>query len=293
MFESSNLGLSTRGNVATAGIVQRTEDSHPLVHIRSLVDSLFDEAQATTVKWAPLIRAALLQALYSFSTDEHLLEQLRYNALYRWFVGLRDDELLWRESDYASALAAMRGDSSATTLFRSAANAAYTYAVLVPGRFRMDSALIESWARAPAPSISNSPEGFRSDAARTSRLDRARAAILRRVSDPTLDADAVAAELHMSRRALYLLFERYGLTPTRAIREIRLDCCLRMLRDEHHCHRKIADIAMDHGFKHFASFSRQFKMRYGISPSAVLPSIAKSEPSSRRGEMDLRADGLR
>ncbi len=44
---------------------------------------------------------------------------------------------------------------------------------------------------------------------------------------------------------------------------------MRLLRDERHGHRKITDIAMDHGFLHFASFSRQFKQRYGISPSAV------------------------
>jgi AraC-like DNA-binding protein len=210
MFESSNLGFSARANLATLDIATSAEDRHPLAHIKSLVDDLCEGAKAAVAQCAPLIRAALLQALYSFTTDDQLLEQLRYNALYRWSV-----------------------------------------------------------------SIPTCNDGVRSDAARTSRLDRARSAILRRISDPTLDADAVAEELHMSRRALYLLFERYGMTPTRAIREIRLECCLRMLRDEHQCHRKIADIAMDHGFKHFASFSRQFKMRYGISPSSVLPSITK------------------
>ncbi len=275
MYESSNLELSTGGRAVTVEIVSRSEDAHPLAHIRSLVDDLCDGAPDAAARHAPLIRAALLQALYSFPTDEQLLEQLRYNGLYRWFVGLRGGESLWCESDYAGALEALRSDESAAALFRRAVNEARAYAALMPGRFRVDTALIEAWARTPAPSPLNGADWFRSDAARTSRLDRARAVILRRVADPKLDADAVAAELHMSRRALYLLFERCGLTPARAIREIRLDCCFRLLRDERYCHRKITDIAMDHGFKHFASFSRQFKMRYGISPSAVLPSIAK------------------
>lgn len=275
MFESSNLGFSARANVATLDIATSAEDRHPLAHIKSLVDDLCEGAKAAVAQCAPLIRAALLQALYSFTTDDQLLEQLRYNALYRWFVGLRNDESLWSESDYAEALNALRNDPFAAVVFRRAAHETYAYAILVPRRFRIDTALIEAWTRSPAPSTSASTDGVRSDAARTSRLDRARSAILRRISDPTLDADAVAEELHMSRRALYLLFERYGMTPTRAIREIRLECCLRMLRDEHQCHRKIADIAMDHGFKHFASFSRQFKERYGISPSSVLPSITK------------------
>ena len=275
MYESSNLELSTGGRAAAVEIFPHTEDAHPLAHIRSLVDDLCDGAPEVATRSALLIRAALLQALYSFPTDEQLLEQLRYNALYRWFVGLRGGESLWCESDYASALDALRGDESAAALFRRAVSEAHAYAALVPGRFRVDTALIEAWSRLPTPLPSNGTDWFRADAARTSRLDRARSVILRRVADCKLDADAVAAELHMSRRALYLLFERCGLTPARAIREIRLDCCFRLLRDERYCHRKITDIAMDHGFKHFASFSRQFKMRYGIPPSAVLPTIAK------------------
>jgi len=275
MYESSNLELSTGGRASTMESLSRTEEAHPLAHIRSLVDDLCDGATDVAARYAPLMRAALLQALYSFPTDEQLLEQLRYNALYRWFVGLRGGESLWCEANYAGALDTMRSDESAGALFRRAVNEARAYAALVPGRFRVDAALIEAWAGPSTPSASSGTDWFRSDAARSSRLDRARAVILRRVADPKLDADAVAAELHMSRRALYLLFERCGLTPARAIREIRLDCCFRLLSDERYCHRKITDIAMDHGFKHFASFSRQFKMRYGISPSAVLPSIAK------------------
>lgn len=276
MFESSDLGSSARASSAPPEITDNTEDRHPLAHIRSLVDDLCDDGEPALAQCAPLIRAALLQALYSFTTDDQLLEQLRYNALYRWFVGVRKEQSLWREADYARALNALRNDPAAAPLFRRAVKEAHACAALAPRRFRIDASLIEAWTRPPAAPVASLADGVRSDAARTSRLDRARSAILRRIGDPTLDADAVAAELHMSRRALYLLFERYGLTPTRAIREIRLECCLRMLRDEHQCHRKIADIAMDHGFKHFASFSRQFKMRYGMPPSSVSPTVSRS-----------------
>lgn len=276
MFESSDFGSSASASQATQGIADSNEDRHPLAHIRSLVDDLCEDGGTALAQHAPLIRAALLQALYSFTTDDQLLEQLRYNALYRWFVGLRREQLIWREADYAQALNALRNGPATAPLFRRAAKEAHAYAALAPRRFRIDTSLIEAWIRPPAAAVASIADGVRSDAARTSRLDRARSAILRRISDPTLDADAVAAELHMSRRALYLLFERYGLTPTRAIRDIRLECCLRLLRDEQQCHRKIADIAMDHGFKHFASFSRQFKMRYGMPPSSVSPTVSRS-----------------
>ncbi len=268
MYDSRDLGLVKQGSANKADVVTGAGDVHPLVHIRTLVDELCKGATVSTTRCAPLIRAALLQALYSFSSHEQLLEQLRYNALYRWFVGLRSDEQPWSESEYASVLDSLCRDEQGAALFRQATLDAHAYAALIPGRFRVDGSLFEQWSRLLVPGAADSGRR-RADSTRTSRFDRAHAVILRRVADPTLDADAVAAELFMSRRALYLLFERYDLTPTRAIREIRLDCCMRLLRDERHGHRKITDIAMDHGFLHFASFSRQFKQRYGISPSAV------------------------
>lgn len=69
----------------------------------------------------------------------------------------------------------------------------------------------------------------------------------------------------MSRRALFLLFEKHGLTPTRVIRDLRLDHCRRLLLDARHRRRKITDIAMDFGFASACTFSRQFKDRFGIS----------------------------
>jgi len=268
MYDSRAPGFIKHGSANRADVLPGADDVHPLVHIRSLVEDICKDATLPAIRCAPLIRAALLQALYSFPSHEQLLEQLRYNTLYRWFVGLRSDELPWRESEYASALDTMRSDDRGSVLFSRAVIEAHAYAALMPSRFRVDASLIERWSRAEAAGADNA-ERPRAEATRTSRLERARTVILRRIADPVLDADAIAAELFMSRRALYLLFERHGLTPTRAIREIRLDCCMRLLRDARHGHRKITDIAMDHGFQHFASFSRQFKLRYGISPSAV------------------------
>ena len=271
MYDSRDLGFIRHRSANKSEVVPGADDVHPLVHIRSLVDEACKGAAVAQNRSAPLIRAALLQALYSFASHEHLLEQLRYNMLYRWFVGQRSDEHVWSETEYPEALEALFRDPRGATLFRAVMLEAHAYAALMPSRFRIDAALIEQWSRVlPAAASAPAETGRRrTDPARGNRLDRAHAVILKRVADPTLDADAIAAELFMSRRALYLMFERHGLTPTRAIREIRLDCCMRLLRDERHAHRKIMDIAMDHGFLQFASFSRQFKQRYGLSPSAV------------------------
>lgn len=232
------------------------DDIHPLVQVRLQVDALGEGGNR-------LLRAALLQALYSLPGAGQLLEQLRYNALYRWFVGLHGQEQPWTESSYAGALAAMFEEPVAAERLRQALLAAAACAARSPGRFRVDCALIERWTATLVPvrePLEPPPGG---------RLARARAVILRRLADPTLDADAIAGELGMSRRALYLMFERHGQTPSRAVRQLRLESCLRLLGDGRHDHRKLSDIAWDHGFNDYATFSRLFKARYGMAPNAL------------------------
>ena len=250
------------------------DGSHPLAQIRRLVDVACQAESAATARAVAtrgmtagrLIRAALLQSLYSYGCDEQLMEQLRYNALYRWFVGLRSDELCWETSSYTRELATLRSSEAGAALFRSVLIEAHAYAALVPGRFRIDQPLLARWTSAAASSFASEGQPCTGQP-RQSRLERARAVILRRIGDPSLTPEAIADELCMSRRALYLLFGKHGLTPTRAIRELRLECCLKLLGDPRHRHRKITDIAMDYGFEHATSFSRQFKLRYGISPN--------------------------
>lgn len=254
-------------------------EAHPLLHIDRIVTRICAagalprriEGFAAGMTCAALIRASLVQSLYSFPRSDQLMEQLRYNALYRWFVGLKRGEPTWDGADYVRALTLLRASERGGPVLKEALSQAHAFAALTPGRFRIDTALLEAWsiascdgaARSSAPGCCRAAT---SEDLSVSRLERAQAVILRRIGDPSLGPDEVAAELCMSRRALYLLFEKYGMTPTRAIREIRLESCRRVLGDARHLHRKITDVAMDFGFDDPASFSRQFKLRYGLSP---------------------------
>lgn len=103
---------------------------------------------------------------------------------------------------------------------------------------------------------------------RDPKLCRAQQYVVGHLSDPELDAEDIAAALCMSRRSLYLLFKEYGLTPGRMIHDLRLEQSGRILGDPDHNHRKITDIAFDLGFGDYATFSRMFKARFGITPSA-------------------------
>jgi AraC-like DNA-binding protein len=251
------------------------DSSHPLTRIDRIVASVCAQAPGTMGSTAQgadvrVIRAAILQSLYSFGCNELLLEHLRYNSLYRWFVGLQDGEPLWTSATYADALSRILRSPDTAAMLRRSLIRAQSCAAICPDRFCVDRALIERWT---APARDPAVDGASSEPAANelcrARLERAREIILRRIGDHDLTPESIAAEMCMSRRALFLLFEKHGLTPTRVIRDLRLDHCRRLLADARHRQRKVTDIAMDFGFAHPGTFSRQFKDRFGVSPIEV------------------------
>ena len=85
---------------------QRVPADHPLRAIRTMVDTALRELSAEFARLYPqtgrpsippeqLLRALLLQVLYSVRSERQLMEQLDYNLLFRWFVGLSMDDPVW------------------------------------------------------------------------------------------------------------------------------------------------------------------------------------------------------
>src|SRR6201993_4127897 len=85
---------------------QRVPADHPLRSMRKMTDEIFkqlsprfDQLYSRTGRpsIAPerLLRALLLQVLYSVRSERMLMEQLEYNLLFRWFVGLNMDDRVW------------------------------------------------------------------------------------------------------------------------------------------------------------------------------------------------------
>src|SRR6202162_1931425 len=85
---------------------QRIPHDHPLRQLRVIADEALRElkprfsrlyAKTGRPSIAPekLLRALLLQALYSVRSERQLMEQLDYNLLFRWFVGLNMDDPIW------------------------------------------------------------------------------------------------------------------------------------------------------------------------------------------------------
>ena len=90
---------------------ERVPSDHPLRAIRAMVDvalkemssrfdAIYGEDGRKSIPPERLLRALLLQLLYSIRSERMLMEQLQYNLLFRWFVGLSANEPVdfWRES---------------------------------------------------------------------------------------------------------------------------------------------------------------------------------------------------
>src|ERR1700726_3831720 len=85
---------------------QRVPQDHPLRSLRAMTDealqqlrprfnSLYAKIGRPSIAPEKLLRALLLQALYSLRSERLLTEQLDYNLLFRWFVGLNMDDPIW------------------------------------------------------------------------------------------------------------------------------------------------------------------------------------------------------
>lgn len=102
---------------------------------------------------------------------------------------------------------------------------------------------------------------------RESLRERIKQLVERRLGDPSLSVDAIAAALNCSRRQLYNAFcdEPDGVAGY--VLAQRLEACRRDFADPAQQSRSITDILLDRGFNHPAHFSRAFKARFGITPS--------------------------
>ena len=113
------MGANMRGSDATSGslfsyvdLEERVPAQHPLRTIRAIVNdvlaaldaefaALYEGTGRQSVAPERLLRASLLQAFYSVRSERQLMEQINYNLLFRWFVGLGIDDAVWDHSTFS------------------------------------------------------------------------------------------------------------------------------------------------------------------------------------------------
>lgn len=93
-----------------------------------------------------LMRAMLLQVLYSVCSDRQLVEQINYNLLFRWFVGLAIEDVVWNHSVFSKNRDRLIEHEAVTELFNATVEMAGKQGLLSGEHFSVDGALIQAWA---------------------------------------------------------------------------------------------------------------------------------------------------
>jgi transposase len=136
---------------------ERVPSNHPLRPIRTMVDEalkaldgrldgLYDEDGRKSIAPERLLRALLLQMLYSIRSERMLMEQLEYNLLYRWFVGMSMNEEVWHPTVFTKNRDRLLEGEIAEEFFRVVLRQARRKRFLSDEHFTVDGTLIEAWA---------------------------------------------------------------------------------------------------------------------------------------------------
>ena len=136
---------------------ERVPADHPLRTIRPMVDralkglsrsfnQLYADWGRPSIAPEKLLRALLLQVLYSIRSERMLMEQLEYNLLFRWFVGLNMDDAVWVPTVFSKNRDRLLMGEIAEKFFAEVLRQARDQDLLSDEHFSVDGTLIEAWA---------------------------------------------------------------------------------------------------------------------------------------------------
>src|SRR6185503_21367467 len=136
---------------------QRVPADHPLRPLRAMVDVVlrelspqFDQMYAKvgrpSIPPEHLLRALLLQVLYSVRSERMLMEQLDYNLLFRWFIGLGVDDEVWHPTTFTQNRERLLEQEISRKFFEQILKQAKKRQILSSEHFTVDGTFIEAWA---------------------------------------------------------------------------------------------------------------------------------------------------
>lgn len=136
---------------------QRVPADHPLRVIRRLTDdalrgltaefaALYSPLGRPSIAPEKLLRALLLQVFFSVRSERMLMEQLDYNLLFRWFVGLNMDEVVWDATVFSKNRQRLLEGDIAQAFLGKVLEQARRQGLLSSEHFTVDGTLLEAWA---------------------------------------------------------------------------------------------------------------------------------------------------
>jgi transposase len=137
----------------------RVRKDHPLRAMRTMVDEalaqlsrrfdgMYASAGRPSIPPEKLLRALLLQMLYSIRSERLLMEEMDYNLLFRWFVGLNADDEVWDASTFSKNRDRLLEANVAKELLARVVDRAQAQGLTSDEHFTVDGTLLEAWAGA-------------------------------------------------------------------------------------------------------------------------------------------------
>jgi transposase len=136
---------------------QRVSKDHPLRAVRAmtdgilesmspLFDAMYSDLGRRSIAPEKLLRAQLLQMLYSVRSERLLMEEIDYSILYRWFVGLNLDEKVWDATTFTKNRDRLLAASVAKQFLAQVVERARAAGLISDEHFTVDGTLLEAWA---------------------------------------------------------------------------------------------------------------------------------------------------
>ena len=135
----------------------RVRADHPLRPIRAMTDRVFARLSPRFTKMysdigrpsippEQLLRALLIQSLYTIRSERLLMEEIEYSVLYRWFIGLGMDEAVWDPTVFTKNRDRLLKSDVASAIFDAVLDDARTAGLLSDEHFTVDGTMLEAWA---------------------------------------------------------------------------------------------------------------------------------------------------
>ncbi len=136
---------------------ERVPANHPLRSLRALVepvlkelsprfDEMYSKIGRPSIPPERLLRASLLQVLYTIRSERQLMEHLDYNILFRWFVGLNLDDPVWVPTVFSHNRDRLLESEVAQAFLAGVLRQANERGLLSHEHFTVDGTLLEAWA---------------------------------------------------------------------------------------------------------------------------------------------------
>lgn len=145
------------GMFSYVSVEARVPADHPIRRLRALVDTILSDMDRfletryaregrPSIPPERLLRASLLQVVYSVRSERLLMEQMDYNLLFRWFVGLNIDDRVWDHSTFSFNRDRLFDDEVAQRFFDNTVLQAQLRGLTSNEHFSVDGTLLEAWA---------------------------------------------------------------------------------------------------------------------------------------------------